>query len=54
MARPILDADEHGSTGGVDEGDEASQHALGGREVALELEGLSLGPLQELEQIHEL
>lgn len=54
MVRPILDADEHGATGGVGEGHEASQHALGGREIALELEGLSLGPLQELEQIHEL
>jgi hypothetical protein len=29
MARPILDADDHDSTGSVDEGDEASQYVFG-------------------------
>jgi len=27
VALPIVDADEHGSPGGVGDGDEASQHA---------------------------
>jgi hypothetical protein len=51
---PILDAHQHGSASRIGEGHEASQHALGRREVALELEGLSLGPFEELEQVHEL
>ena len=54
MTGLVLDTHEHGSAGGIRERHQASQHALRGREVALELEGLPLGPLEELDQVHEL
>jgi hypothetical protein len=50
----ILDPDDHGPSRRVREGHDASQHAVGGRQIALELKSLPLRSFENVEQVHEL
>src|SRR3990167_5296281 len=52
MARAVLDADQDRAACGVGKGYNGAKDARRGREVALELERLALGPLQQFVQVH--
>jgi hypothetical protein len=50
----VLDADKQRSARGIGEGDDRLERAVRGGEVALELEGLALRALEQLDEVHAL
>lgn len=52
VPRPVLHANDERAAGGVRKGDDCLGHTMGRGEVPLELEGLPLGTLEQLDDVH--